>query len=625
MDTFDPTNLPDTPDIPASIVASGLSDAPLTTLVEAAMQRLVASGVPIDRMNVGFRILHPLFDGMSITWTRETGAEVFYAALVDKEGSEFRVSPFYVMLSDGSREWRLRLDRDDIVGRWNVTPRVGAAWLLNASGSSVVRGGYGLFYERTPSAAGAFSQFERFTDERFADDGVTPIGPAVPFGRAIAPNLRTARSASWDLSYDYRWSPSFSIRAAMLDRRGRHELILDTVRSAESGLLVLKSDGRSRYRDVEIGAHVSRSTRFDLNATYAYARADGDLNAFAGFFDTTLWPIVAPNQYGPLSTDVPHRLFARARALPTPTWLVVAIADWRSGLPYSLVDASLDFVGDRNTERMPSYFRLDLGLEHRFRIFKLQPWIGIRAYNALNAFLLERAVEKRKVRFKDGQEVEGKRLVHILDRMVAYGKLLQMVEKRGTPRLIVEVLLRGRIKDAEAFTDKARLQELIKPLRGAGTDIVLERDEEHGNFDILVPLGTNGSRREVRVGEDLVTSPEYKALYAAYDEFRELADPPLTVVDGGETPIPDKETLVEHLLSEGKKGMAIQRFKGLGEMNAEELWETTMNPEFRTLLQVKLEDEEVAEYIFSTLMGDAVEPRRLFIEENALNVRNLDI
>ena len=114
MDTFDPTNLPDTPDIPASIVASGLSDAPLTTLVEATMQRLVASGVPIDRMNVGFRILHPLFDGMSITWTRETGAEVFYAALVDKEGSEFRVSPFYVMLSDGSREWRLRLDRDDI-------------------------------------------------------------------------------------------------------------------------------------------------------------------------------------------------------------------------------------------------------------------------------------------------------------------------------------------------------------------------------------------------------------------------------------------------------------------------------------------------------------------------------
>jgi adenylate cyclase len=114
MATHDPTSLPDVPDIPASIIESGIADQPLTALVEAAMQRLVAAGVPVDRMNVGFRILHPLFDGMSITWTREGGAEVFYAALVDKEGSEFRVSPFYVMLSDGSREWRLRLDHDDI-------------------------------------------------------------------------------------------------------------------------------------------------------------------------------------------------------------------------------------------------------------------------------------------------------------------------------------------------------------------------------------------------------------------------------------------------------------------------------------------------------------------------------
>ena len=120
MDKFDPNSLPDVPDIPASIVASGLSDAPLTTLVEIAMQRLVQSGVPIDRMNVGFRILHPLFDGMSITWTRETGAEVFYAALVDKEGSEFRLSPFFVMLSQNMREWRLRLDRDPAAGNFPI-------------------------------------------------------------------------------------------------------------------------------------------------------------------------------------------------------------------------------------------------------------------------------------------------------------------------------------------------------------------------------------------------------------------------------------------------------------------------------------------------------------------------
>src|SRR6185295_18590469 len=120
MDKVDPTSLPDVPDIPASIIESGIADAPLTQLVEVAMQRLIAAGVPIDRMNVGFRILHPLFDGMSITWTRETGAEVFYAALVDKEGSEFRVSPFYVMLSQNMREWRLRLDRDPAAGNFPI-------------------------------------------------------------------------------------------------------------------------------------------------------------------------------------------------------------------------------------------------------------------------------------------------------------------------------------------------------------------------------------------------------------------------------------------------------------------------------------------------------------------------
>jgi DNA gyrase subunit B len=96
-------------------------------------------------------------------------------------------------------------------------------------------------------------------------------------------------------------------------------------------------------------------------------------------------------------------------------------------------------------------------------------------------------------------------------------------------------------------------------------------------------------------------------------------------VDGGETQVDSRKALVEHILAEGKKGISISRYKGLGEMNADELWETTMDPASRTLLQVRLEDDEVAENIFTTLMGDAVEPRRQFIEENALNVRNLDI
>jgi len=243
----------------------------------------------------------------------------------------------------------------------------------------------------------------------------------------------------------------------------------------------------------------------------------------------------------------------------------------------------------------------------------------------MNAFLMERAVEKRRVRLASGHEIEGPRLIRLLDRMVGYSKLLALVEKKGTPRALLELLFKGQVRDAEAFADKARLQELIKPLRASGADVVLEKDEEHGVFEIVLQVGTDGQSRESRVGEALVSSPEYKALYSAHEDFRELDQPPLVVVDGGETPVASREALLNLFLAEGQRGVAVQRYKGLGEMNAEQLWESTMDPATRRLLQVRLEDEEVAENIFTTLMGDAVEPRRLFIEENALNVRNLDI
>lgn len=286
-------------------------------------------------------------------------------------------------------EFGARLDRDGVVGRWNITPRIGAALLLNEAGSSVLRGGYGLFFERTPSAAGAFKygQFETFTDARFADNGVTPLGPPVPFVHVTAPNLRTPRAATWDLTYEYRWRPSFSVHASFLDREGSHELMLDAERTGGAGALRLQSDGRSRYRDLEVGFHVSHASRADLTGSYSRSLAEGDLNPFASYFDTMLWPVVQPHSDGPLPTDVPHRFLARGRLLPASTWLINGVADWRTGLPYSLVDAYLDFVGPRNQQRMPNYLRFDIGLEHRFKIFRLQPWIGVRAYNAFNAFL----------------------------------------------------------------------------------------------------------------------------------------------------------------------------------------------------------------------------------------------
>ena len=107
-------------DIATSIIASGIADEPVTHLVEHAMQRLVLAGVPLHRMQVGFRILHPLFDGMSVTWTEEAGVAVTYYDHIDVDGSEFRLSPFYYMLANGQTELRLRIDRDPDAMRFPV-------------------------------------------------------------------------------------------------------------------------------------------------------------------------------------------------------------------------------------------------------------------------------------------------------------------------------------------------------------------------------------------------------------------------------------------------------------------------------------------------------------------------
>ena len=155
---------------------------------------------------------------------------------------------------------------------------------------------------------------------------------------------------------------------------------------AGTGQLLLNSTGRSNYREADVGVHFTHSHGIDLNVSYIRSSSHADLNSLTNYFDTLLWPIIGENQYAP-SNDVPHRLLARGRAMPTSRWLLLGMFDWRSGLPYSVVNETLDFVGTRNSLRFPSYMRTELGIEHRFRIFKLQPWIGVRADNAFKAFL----------------------------------------------------------------------------------------------------------------------------------------------------------------------------------------------------------------------------------------------
>jgi DNA gyrase subunit B len=136
----------------------------------------------------------------------------------------------------------------------------------------------------------------------------------------------------------------------------------------------------------------------------------------------------------------------------------------------------------------------------------------------------------------------------------------------------------------------------------------------------------NGAIQRTVIDMELCLSPEFEELRRLAGELAAAGAPPFTLTIGDR--VVQASTLregVEHIVRDGRKGLEIQRYKGLGEMNPEQLWETTMNPETRTLLQVRLADAYTANEVFSTLMGDEVEPRRKFIEDNALAVRNLDV
>ncbi|MBZ5557902.1 MAG: TonB-dependent receptor [Acidobacteriia bacterium] len=280
-----------------------------------------------------------------------------------------------------------RLDRDGVLDRINLSPRLGTAVLLNESGSAVLRGGWGLFYERTPAVAGAFGTFELETDTRFAADGVTPLGPAARVARLTAPGLETPRSRTWDVTYEHRLNAQWAFRTGFLQREGRQELIVTPSVTPAGAALTLSSAGASSYRDAEVGVHFTRGSSVDVDASYVRSKAQGDLNALTNFFDTVLTPVVGANAYAPLNADVPHRLFVRGRLMPAPRWLFLGVFDWRTGIPYSAVNEMLDFVGPRNSLRFPNAARLELGLERRIKVLRYQPWVGIRVTNILGAFL----------------------------------------------------------------------------------------------------------------------------------------------------------------------------------------------------------------------------------------------
>jgi DNA gyrase subunit B len=254
--------------------------------------------------------------------------------------------------------------------------------------------------------------------------------------------------------------------------------------------------------------------------------------------------------------------------------------------------------------------------------------------DALQAYLLALAGKSARLRrpAKGGAPIEGEALAALVESVLGYRKLLERVGKRRDAR-IVDAFLRATDLDEDTLAEPSAVARAIEAAEAylerhhpdARALVSQAHDAEHDRKQIVVRTRIAGVERKTVLSWEFLGSPEFRELRTLADRMRAQGEGPFVVELGGEHEVASLDHAVDLILEGSKKGLTIQRYKGLGEMNPEQLWETTMNPETRTLKKVTVEDAIEADHLFSVLMGKVVERRREFIERNAQFVKNLDI
>jgi DNA gyrase subunit B len=260
----------------------------------------------------------------------------------------------------------------------------------------------------------------------------------------------------------------------------------------------------------------------------------------------------------------------------------------------------------------------------------------IKDESTMIRYLMRMATNDMTVKSAGGdQAIEGKALAKSLEQMVDFKRYFERATRRvgGDPQLLNILLesLSGRkgilrkedMNLRKVFQDGDLMAKIEGALHKAGYKTELTTDEEHGLWEIETVTNTGVN---LVIDWNFASFVEFQKAVELFKTLEDdLAAPFVSGENGTSEELPTREALLEKVLAAAKKDLSIQRYKGLGEMNPEQLWETTMNPDKRTLLEVRIDDAVETDSIFTVLMGDAVEPRRKFIEDNALDVRNLDV
>jgi DNA gyrase subunit B len=258
-----------------------------------------------------------------------------------------------------------------------------------------------------------------------------------------------------------------------------------------------------------------------------------------------------------------------------------------------------------------------------FKVKKGKTEKYIQNETEMQNMLFELASDDLEIPIK-GQAVRGKALIPHLKRLYRFERVMQWFERRrNDPELLLFILSSGINKDT--LKDRVRVEEILRMIKEKDQNInvgEIQLDEEHQTYGVEI----RKHNYKLNLDTKFLTSPEFRELENLFSIVRDIGNLPYKVqTKEGSKEIVTSRELLELILTTAKKGLTIQRYKGLGEMNPQQLWETTMDTDRRTLLQVTVQDSVQSDEIFTILMGDQVEPRKEFITTHALEARNIDI